>query len=181
MTCNDTGYQAISFDENTHLPKVKPDIMKWKLWYQECLGDGKILLQKQECGFNRSNNQFHYGKWPFFSFMNTAHLLQFRSIHAKRKSTHFSFYPRAGNFGAERAKKTHNLGKLTFLTCQILAATFHFDAHGDDNFEGEWGLLYWLHPLLLRLPSHWVHSGHPHHPPLHHHHHHEYFDHHQQS
>ena len=23
MTCNDTGYQAISFDEQTHLPKVK--------------------------------------------------------------------------------------------------------------------------------------------------------------
>ena len=22
MTCNDTGYQAISFDEETHLPKV---------------------------------------------------------------------------------------------------------------------------------------------------------------
>merc|ERR1711934_965446 len=25
MTCNDTGYQAISFDENTHLPKVNED------------------------------------------------------------------------------------------------------------------------------------------------------------
>ena len=26
MTCNDTGYQAISFDEETHLPKVN---CKW--------------------------------------------------------------------------------------------------------------------------------------------------------
>lgn len=25
MTCNDTGYQAIAFDENTHLPKVNED------------------------------------------------------------------------------------------------------------------------------------------------------------
>ena len=25
MTCNDTGYQAISFDEQTHLPKVEND------------------------------------------------------------------------------------------------------------------------------------------------------------
>ena len=25
MTCNDTGYQAISFDEQTHLPKVESD------------------------------------------------------------------------------------------------------------------------------------------------------------
>ena len=25
MTCNDTGYQAIEFDAETHLPKVKND------------------------------------------------------------------------------------------------------------------------------------------------------------
>lgn len=25
MTCNDTGYQAIEFDKDTHLPKVKND------------------------------------------------------------------------------------------------------------------------------------------------------------
>ena len=28
MTCNDTGYQAISFDEETHLPKVNENLFK---------------------------------------------------------------------------------------------------------------------------------------------------------
>ena len=34
MTCNDTGYQAIEFDAETHLPMVKNDACT-----------GKIILQ----------------------------------------------------------------------------------------------------------------------------------------
>ena len=36
MTCNDTGYQAIEFDAETHLPMVKNDA---------CTGKIKIILQ----------------------------------------------------------------------------------------------------------------------------------------
>ena len=36
MTCNDSGYQAIKFDANTHLPEVTDDCTGCSLCYSVC-------------------------------------------------------------------------------------------------------------------------------------------------
>ena len=53
MTCNDTGYQAISFDEQTHLPKVENEnemifILVMKLFFCKRTSWG-ILIDIMMC------------------------------------------------------------------------------------------------------------------------------------
>ena len=58
MTCNDTGYQAISFDEETHLPKVNENSCTGcTLCYSvcpiiECIKASTERVQKREKTFN---------------------------------------------------------------------------------------------------------------------------------
>ena len=35
MTCNDTGYQAIEFDAETHIPKVSLTFVRYEQVYSE--------------------------------------------------------------------------------------------------------------------------------------------------
>ena len=59
MTCNDTGYQAISFDEQTHLPKVENDneiifMVVMKLFFFAKEPAGGILIDMLMCIVNFS-------------------------------------------------------------------------------------------------------------------------------
>ena len=44
MTCNDCGYQAISFDAKTHLPHVTDDCTGCTLCFSVCPVIGKLLI-----------------------------------------------------------------------------------------------------------------------------------------